>query len=55
MKADRKIVFALIAGAGIGGSIVQALHAETKPPAYVVGEVDVTNYDALVKEYVHWR
>ena len=48
MEADRKIIFALIAGAVIGGSIVQALHAEAKPPAYVVGEVDVTNHDALI-------
>ena len=52
MEADRKIVFALIAGAVIGGSIVQALHAAAKPHAYVVGEVNVTNHDALVKEYV---
>jgi hypothetical protein len=52
MKADRKMVFALIAGAVIGGSLVQALHAEAKPPAYVVGEVDVTNHDAFVKENV---
>ena len=52
MEADRKIVFALIAGAVIGGSVVQALHAAAKPPAYVVGEVDVTNHDAFVKEYV---
>jgi uncharacterized protein (DUF1330 family) len=52
MKANHKIVFALIAGAVIGGSIVQALHAEAKPPAYVVGEIDVTNHDAFVKEYV---
>ena len=48
MEADRKIIFALIAGAVIGGSIVQALHAVAKPPAYVVGEVDVTNHDALI-------
>ena len=52
MKADHKIVFALIAGAVIGGSLVQALHAEAKPPAYVVGEVDVTNHDAFLKDDV---
>jgi hypothetical protein len=52
MKPDHKIVFALIVGAVTGGAIVQALHAESKPPAYVVGEVDVANHDAFVKEYV---
>jgi uncharacterized protein (DUF1330 family) len=52
MKPDHKTVFALIVGAVTGGAIVQALHAESKPPAYVVGEVDVANHDAFVKEYV---
>jgi uncharacterized protein (DUF1330 family) len=52
MKPAHKIVFALIVGAVTGGAIVQALHAESKPPAYVVGEVDVANHDAFVKEYV---
>lgn len=52
MSGEYKIALALIAGAAIGGSAVQALHAKASPRAYVVGEVDVTNHDAFVKEYV---
>src|SRR5262245_60436404 len=51
-ETGSQIVFALIVGAVIGGAIVQAVHAESKPPAYVVGDVDVANHDAFVKEYV---
>jgi len=31
---------------------VQALHAQAKPPAYVVAEIDVTNAESYDKEYV---
>jgi uncharacterized protein (DUF1330 family) len=36
----------------IRGAAVQGLHAQAKPIAYVVGEVDVSNRDAFVKDYV---
>jgi hypothetical protein len=36
----------------MGGAAVHGLHAQGKPTAYVVGEVDVTNQDAFVKDYV---
>jgi len=52
MSTDYRIVLALLAGVAIGGTAAEGLHAKTKPVAYVVGEVDVTNYDAFVKEYV---
>jgi uncharacterized protein (DUF1330 family) len=52
MNPNYKIALALMAGAIVGGAVVQGLHAKAKPPAYVVGEVDVTNQDAFVKEYV---
>ena len=55
MNAKYGIVFALFVGAAVGaimgGAAVQALHAKSRPTAYVVGEVDVTNHDAFVKEY----
>jgi uncharacterized protein (DUF1330 family) len=31
---------------------VQGLHAQAKPPIYVVTEIDVSNLDAYLKEYV---
>lgn len=56
MNAKYVVVFVLFVGAAIGaimgGAAVQALHAKSRPTAYVVGEVDATNHDAFVKEYV---
>jgi uncharacterized protein (DUF1330 family) len=51
MKTNYKVAIALIAGVGIGGAAIQGLHAQAKPRAYVVAEVDVTNQDAFIKEY----
>ena len=51
MKANYKVAIALVAGAAIGGAAIQGLHAQAKPRAFVVAEVDVTNQDAFIKEY----
>ena len=40
------------AGAGLGAAAVQGLHAQAKPPAYVISEIDVTDKEAYAKEYV---
>ena len=52
MKTNYKVAIALVAGAVIGGAAIQGLHAQAKPPAYVVAEIDVTNQDAFTKEYL---
>ena len=52
MKTNYKVAIALVAGAAIGGAAIQGLHAQAKPPAYVVAEIDVTNQDAFIKEYL---
>jgi uncharacterized protein (DUF1330 family) len=52
MKTNCKIAIALVAGAAIGGAAIQGLHAQAKPPVYVIGENDVTNVDAYTKEFV---
>ena len=52
MKTNYKVAIALVAGAAIGGAATQGLHAQAKPPAYVISEIDVTNQDAYAKEYV---
>jgi uncharacterized protein (DUF1330 family) len=52
MKTNYKLAVALVAGAAVGGAAIQVLHAQAKPPVYVVGEVNVTNVDAYTKEYV---
>jgi uncharacterized protein (DUF1330 family) len=52
MKPFFTITFALLAGVAIGALSVQGLSAQTKPPAYVVTELEITDLDAYQKEYV---
>ena len=52
MKTRFTAALALLAGAAIGAIAVQGLHAEGKPPVYVVTEIEITNMDAYQKEYV---
>jgi uncharacterized protein (DUF1330 family) len=52
MKIQYSLPLAILAGIGIGATAVQTLHAQAKPPVYVVGEIDVTNVDAYIKEFV---
>jgi uncharacterized protein (DUF1330 family) len=51
MKANFKVAIALVAGAAIGGSAIQGLHAQAKLPVYTVSEIDVTNVAAYEKEF----
>jgi uncharacterized protein (DUF1330 family) len=52
MKSNYKLALTLLAGAALGAAAIQALHAQAKPPVYVVAEIDVTDVDAYTKEYV---
>jgi uncharacterized protein (DUF1330 family) len=52
MKTKYTMTLAMFAGFGLGAVAVQTLHAQGKPPVYVVTEIDVTNVDAYTKEYV---
>jgi len=52
MKTRFTVVLSVLAGAALGAAAMQTLHAQTKPPAYVVGEIDVTNAEAFAKEYL---
>ena len=45
------IGLAMLAGAALGAAGMQGLHAQAKPPVYLVTEIDVTNLDAYTKEY----
>ena len=51
MKVRSAVVLSLLTGAAVGAAAVQTLHAQAKPPAYVIGEITVTNPDAYLKEY----
>jgi uncharacterized protein (DUF1330 family) len=41
----------MLAGTLIGAAAVSGLHAQAKPPVYLVTEIDVTNPDAYAKEF----
>ena len=61
MQTSLKIAVALVAGVGVGGAVIHGLHAQAKPPTYVVvairkindadgfkkGVVDKTSPDTL--------
>jgi len=52
MKTYYTVAVSMLAGFGLGALAIQTLHAQAKPPVYVVTEIDVTNIDAYTKEYV---
>ena len=52
MKTHYAVALSLLAGVAVGAAAVQALHAQAKPLAYVVAEIDVTNPGPYEKEYV---
>ena len=52
MKSNYKVAVAMLAGVALGALAIQSLHAQAKPPLYSVAEIDVTNLDAYLKEYV---
>ena len=51
MRANRQSVLVLLAGVAIGAATVHGLHAQSKPIAYVVAEIEVTNLEAFEKEW----
>jgi uncharacterized protein (DUF1330 family) len=52
MKTQYTAALALLTGIGLGAIAVQGLYAQAKPPAWVIAEIDVTNLDGFVNEYV---
>jgi uncharacterized protein (DUF1330 family) len=41
MKSTLKLVISLLAGIAIGGAALNGLHAQAKPPAFTIAEIDV--------------
>jgi uncharacterized protein (DUF1330 family) len=52
MKTQYAVALALLTGVGLGAAAVQGLHAQAKPPAYVIAEIDVANQEGYAKEYL---
>lgn len=51
MRTRQIITLSIVAGATLGAGAVKALHAQAKPPAYVVGEIDITDPEGYAKEF----
>jgi uncharacterized protein (DUF1330 family) len=51
MRASHVIVLSIVVGAAFGISVVEALHAQARPLAYVVGEINVSNPEGFAKEF----
>ena len=47
MNSKSKTVLAIIVGAALGGATVHGLHAQAKPKAYTVSELEVIDAVAL--------
>lgn len=52
MKTSYIIASSVLAGIAIGAAAIQGLHAQAKPPAYVIAEIDVANMEGYSKEYL---
>src|SRR6202171_4656420 len=48
MKTQYTVTLAMLAGIGVGGVAVQTLHAQAKPKAYLVTEIEVVDAAAQV-------
>ena len=51
MKQYLGLGLGLIAGTMIGAAAISGLHAQAKPPVYLITEIDVTNPEAYGKEF----
>jgi uncharacterized protein (DUF1330 family) len=52
MKMKYTVGLSPLTGIALGGAAIQTLHAQAKPPAYVISEIDVTDKEAYAKEFV---
>jgi uncharacterized protein (DUF1330 family) len=51
MKARTAIGLGMLAGFALGGVSIHTLHAQAKPPAYLVVEIDPINAEQFAREY----
>jgi hypothetical protein len=52
MKSSLKTTAAIACGLLVGGGAVQLLHAQSKPPAFVVSEIDVRDQKGYDENYL---
>jgi uncharacterized protein (DUF1330 family) len=52
MKSKYKLAIAMLAGTALGAAAVQGLHAQAKPPVYMIAINEVSNQEGYAKEYI---
>ena len=52
MTPRYKIGFVMLASVGLGALGSEALHSEARPPAYLIGQIDVGDSAGYAKEYL---
>jgi uncharacterized protein (DUF1330 family) len=52
MKTTMKITAAIVVGVLVGGGAVQLLHAQSKPPAFVVSEIAVKDEEGYAQNFL---
>src|SRR5215831_21147085 len=51
MRTTRVIALSIVAGIALGSGLVNALYAQGKPQAYVVGEINVADAEGFAKDF----
>jgi uncharacterized protein (DUF1330 family) len=52
MKSRFGMALSMAVGVALGGAAIQALHAQAKPPVYMIAINEVSDQDHYAKEYV---
>jgi uncharacterized protein (DUF1330 family) len=52
MKARFGMALSMVVGVAVGGAAIQALHAQAKPPVYMIAINEVSDQERYAKEYV---
>jgi uncharacterized protein (DUF1330 family) len=52
MKTKCIVALTVVVGFGLGAIVVGNLHAQAKPPVYLIEEIEVTNPEGYGKEFI---
>jgi len=52
MKPRWTIALSMLVGIALGGAAIQTLHAQAKPPVYMIAINEISNQEGYTKEYV---
>ena len=52
MKVRYTVMLSMLAGAAAGATAIQALHAQAKPPVYMIAINEISNQEGYTKQYL---